>query len=169
MSHPWLKVVALPIAVFAIYFLVPVDADRAPVGVVTGILLSAGGLAGAVLIVVSEVRGARRLSGLHLILVLEIVLVVFSFTYYLIESNSPGQFGGLTTRLDALYFSTATSATVGFGDVHATGQVARGVVTLHMIFNIVFIAAVVNLAKEAMTERRAAQHATQAGPPDSDA
>ena len=168
MSHPWLKVVALPIAVLAIYFLVPVDADRAPVGVVTGILLSAGALAGAVLIVVSEVRGARRLSGLHLILVLEIVLVVFSFTYYLIESNGQGQFAGLTTRLDALYFSTATSATVGFGDVHATGQLARGLVTLHMIFNLVFIAAVVNLAKEAMHERRAALHTTPAEPPDSD-
>lgn len=169
MSHPWLKVVALPIAILVLYFLVPVDADRAPVGVLAGILISAGALAGAVLIVVTEIRGARRLSGLHLILLLEIVLVVFSFTYYLIESNGPGQFTGLATRLDALYFSTATSATVGFGDVHATGQLARGVVTLHMIFNLVFIAAVVNLAKEAMSERRAALQATQVEPPERDA
>ena len=165
MTHPWLKVVALPIGILALYFVVPVDADRATVGVLTGILVSAAALAGVVLIVVTEVRGARRLSGWHLILVLEIVLVVFSFTYYLISTNSPGQFVGLTTRLDALYFSTATSATVGYGDVHATGQVARGVATLHMIFNLVFIAAVVNLAKEAMHERRAARHDGPAGTP----
>ncbi len=168
MTHPWLKVVALPIAILAVYFVVPVDADRAPVGVLTGILVSAGALAGVVMIVVTEVRGARRLSGLHLILVLEIVLVVFSFTYYLIASNGPGQFAGLTTRLDALYFSTATSATVGYGDVHATGQLARGVATLHMIFNLIFIAAVVNLAKEAMHERRAARHEAPADPPNED-
>jgi len=168
-SRPWIKVVALLFAILALYFVVPVDADRAPVGVLAGLLLSAGALAGVVLIVVTEARGARRLTGWHLILVLEIVLVVFSFTYYLISSNSPAQFTGLTTRLDALYFSTATSATVGFGDVHADGQVARGVATLHMIFNLVFIAAVVNLGKEAMSARRAAVQATQAKPPDVDA
>ena len=157
--HPWLKVVLLPVAVLVFYFVVPVDAERAPVGVLAGILLSVAALAAAVVIVAVEARGARaRLSGWHLVLVLEVVLVVFSFVYYLIADNDPQEFAGLVTRLDALYFSTTTTATVGFGDVHAEGQFARGVVTLHMVFNIVFIAAVVNLAKERMTERRAALH-----------
>ena len=78
------------------------------------------------LIVAIEARGARRrLSGWHLVLVLEVVLVVFSFVYYLIAGNNPEEFAGLVTRLDALYFATTTTATVGFGDVHATGQLAR--------------------------------------------
>ena len=165
-SRPWVKVVTLPIAVLAVYFVVPVDTERAPVGVVLGFLISVMALAGVVVVVFTEVRGAqRRLTGWHLVLALEIALVVFAFTYYLVSSNNPEQFAGLSTRLDAMYFSTATAATVGYGDVHPTGQLARALVTLHMIFNIVFIAAVVNLAKERMTERRAAAHE----PPDPDA
>lgn len=156
---PWVKVVTVPIAVLAVYFVVPVDAERAPVGVVAGVLLSLAALAGVVIVVFTEIHGAqRRLTGWHLVLALEIALVVFAFTYYMVASNNPEQFVGIRTRLDAMYFSTATAATVGYGDVHPTGQLARGVVTLHMVFNIVFIAAVVNLAKERMNERRAGAH-----------
>jgi voltage-gated potassium channel len=160
--RPWVKVVVTPIAVLAVYFVVPVDADRAPVGVLLGVLLSVAAVAGVVMVVVSEVRSAqRRLTGWHLVLTLEIALVAFSFAYYLVAINGPQQFAGLSTRLDAVYFSTATAATVGFGDLHATGQLARGVVTLHMVFNIVFIAALVNLAKERMFEKRSAlRHTT---------
>jgi hypothetical protein len=158
MRHPWLKVVLLPLAVLVVYFVVPVDANRAPVGVLAGVVLSVAALAAAVAIVAVEARGARRLTGWHLVLVLEVVLVVFSFIYFLIADDHPQEFAGMVTRLDALYFSTTTTATVGFGDIHATGQVARGVVTLHMVFNVVFIAAVVNLVKERMSERRAALH-----------
>jgi len=168
-KHPVLKVVLMPVAVLVLYFVFPVDADRAPVGVLTGILLSVASLVTVVVIVAGEARGARSgMSGWLLVLVLEVVLVVFSFVYYLVDDKDPEQIVGLVTRLDALYFSTTTTATVGFGDVHAEGQVARGVVTVHMIFNIIFIAAVVNLAKERMTERRAALHHERAQPPDSD-
>jgi voltage-gated potassium channel len=157
--HPWLKVFLLPLAVLLVYFVVPVDSERAPVGVLLGVVLSVAALAGVVVVVATEARGAQqRLSGWHLVLVLEIVLVVFSFVYYLVADQGPQQFTGIATRLDALYFSTTTTATVGFGDVHATGQLGRAVVTLHMVFNIIFIAAVVNLAKERMSERRAALH-----------
>lgn len=170
MRHPWSKAVLLPVAVLVIYFVVPVDPDRAPVGMVAGVVLGVAALAAAVVIVASEARGARRhLSGWHLVLVLEVVLVVFSFVYYMIADNDPDQFAGMVTRLDALYFATTTTATVGFGDVHASGQVARGVVTAHMVFNIVFIAAVANLAKERMSERRAAQHHDGTEPPEPEA
>ena len=168
--RPWVKVVTIPIAVLAIYFVVPVDAERAPVGVLAGVLLSVAALAGVVVAIFTEARGAqRRLTGWHLVLALEIALVVFSFTYYVVATNNPQQFVGLSTRLDAIYFSTATAATVGFGDVHATGQLARALVTLHMVFNIVFIAAVVNLARDRMSERRAAVHEAAHEPPDQDA
>jgi hypothetical protein len=162
-----LKVVVLPLAILVLYFVVPVDADRAPVGMIAGVALSIAALAAVVVIVASEARGAEhRLTGWQLVLVLEVVLVVFSFVYYLIAVRHPDQFSGIATRLDALYFSTTTTATVGFGDVHATGQTARGVVTLHMIFNIVFIAAVVNLAKEQMSARRASLHRDRPEPPE---
>ena len=170
MKRPWVKLVTLPIAVLAVYFMVPVDAERAPVGVLAGILVSAAALSVVVVVVFTEARSARRrLTGWHLVLALEIALVVFSFSYYLIDINDPREFAGLGTRLDAIYFSTATAATVGYGDVHATGQLARTIVTLHMVFNLVFIAAVVNLARDWMSARRSAAEEDRGGPPDPDA
>lgn len=164
-SNPWLKRVVFPLAILVLYLVAPIDADGAPVGVLAGVVLSVLSLATVVLVVASEVRGAeRRLTGWQLVLVLEVVLVVFSFVYFLIAESDPGQFAGIATRLDALYFSTTTTATVGFGDVHATGQVARAVVTVHMIFNLVFIAGVFNLAREQMSARRAAQQHDRPGP-----
>lgn len=169
MKRPWVKLVTLPIAVLAVYFMVPVDAERAPVGVLAGILVSAAALSVVVVVVFTEARSARRrLTGWHLVLALEIALVVFSFSYYLIDINDPNEFAGLATRLDAIYFSTATAATVGYGDVHATGQLARTIVTLHMVFNLVFIAAVVNLARDWMSARRSAAEEDRGGPPDPD-
>jgi hypothetical protein len=166
-QRPWVKLVTLPIAVLAVYFMVPVDAERAPVGVLAGILVSAAALSVVVVVVFTEARSARRrLTGWHLVLALEIALVVFSFSYYLIDINDPNEFAGLATRLDAIYFSTATAATVGYGDVHATGQLARTIVTLHMVFNLVFIAAVVNLARDWMSARRSAAEEDRGGPPD---
>lgn len=160
-----MKVVTVPIAVLALYFVVPVDAQRAPLGVLAGVVVSAVALAGVAYVVFTEARSARRrLTGWHLVLALEIALVVFSFTYYLIAIDDPHQFAGLDTRLDAMYFATTTVATVGYGDVHATGQLARAVVTLHMVFNLVFIAAVVNLARDRMSERRSAQHTVVESP-----
>ena len=47
--------------------------------------------------------------------------MIFSFTYYLLAVNDPDQIVDLHTRLDAIYFSASTVATVGFGDIHASG------------------------------------------------
>jgi voltage-gated potassium channel len=155
-SRPWANVLITPIAVLAIYFALPVDAEHAPVGVLAGVLISAAALAAVVMVLAAEARGARRLTGWHLVIALEIALVVFALTYYAIATNHPEQFVGLSTRIDALYFSTTTATTVGYGDIHAAGQAARVVVTLHMMFNLVFIAGVVNLARDWASERRMA-------------
>lgn len=157
--------VVMPMAILVLYFVVPVDAQRAPVGVLLGVLLSAAALMGVVAVVVAEARGARRLEARHFIIVLEVAVVVFAFVYYLIATHDAGQFTGLGTRIDALYFSTVTAATVGYGDIHPTGQSARVVVTVHILFNIVFIAGIVNLLRDRMSERRAALHRPDAPHP----
>lgn len=150
----------MPIGILLVYFVLPVDPDRAPIGVLVGLLVGLAALVGVGAVIISEVRSAEsRLSGRHLVLILEIALVAFSFTYYLIATNGVDQFTGLNTRLDALYFATTVVSTVGFGDISATGQLARGVVTVNMIFNLVFLGAVVSLARERMSERRHAEQA----------
>ncbi len=170
MSRPWVKPVALPIAILAAYFVVPVDASRAPLGVLAGLIIGAVALTGVGAIVFSEARSAqRRLTAWHLVVMLEIALIVFSFTYYVVATNDLTEFVGIGTRLDALYFSTTTVSTVGFGDVHPTGQLARAIVTLHMAFNLVFVAAVINLGRDWMIQQRAAGSGRTGKPPEQDA
>ena len=76
-----------------------------------------------------------------LVMFLALVLVVFAFGFYALERSDPGQVAGLRTRIDAFYFTLATMATVGYGDVHAAGQVARALTAAQMIFNIIFVGA----------------------------
>ena len=52
---------------------------------------------------------------------------------------------GLHTRVDALYFTVVTMATVGYGDVHAEGQGARMLVIGLIIFDVVIVASLVRL------------------------
>jgi peptidoglycan/LPS O-acetylase OafA/YrhL len=81
----------------------------------------------------------RRVDGL--VLALAVGVLVFALGFYVMEVHDPGQIPGLHTRLDALYFTMSTVLTVGYGDVHAEGQLARGVVLAQMVFDVVILAA----------------------------
>jgi len=65
----------------------------------------------------------------------------------------PGEFTELHTKIDSVYFSVSTLATVGFGDVHATGQLARAAVTIEMMFNLVFIGTAVTFVTGILRQR----------------
>jgi voltage-gated potassium channel len=73
-----------------------------------------------------------------LIVLLTCVVLFFSWANVTL-SRIPGEFADLHTKIDSLYYSVSTLATVGFGDVHATGQLARAAVTLQILFNLVFL------------------------------
>ena len=64
-----------------------------------------------------------------LALVVFVVVPLFALGYYALEQGDAGQFAEMATKTDALYFTMSTLGTVGFGDVHATGQLARVLVT----------------------------------------
>jgi voltage-gated potassium channel len=76
-------------------------------------------------------------------MLLELVVVVFAVGYYVLDLSAPGQMADLHTRTDALYFTLSTLTTIGFGDVHAVGQLARVLVIIQMVFDVVFVTAVV--------------------------
>jgi voltage-gated potassium channel Kch len=128
------------------YFVVPDSADNAPIGVLLGSLLAIAGLAAVTWVIVDEMRRAeKRLRPIHLFLALELVVVIFALAYYGVALRRPGEFIGLETRLDALYFSLTTVATVGYGDISASGQLARLLVSFQLAFNLIFVAALVGL------------------------
>jgi hypothetical protein len=82
----------------------------------------------------------------------------FAFVDYTVAVVGPGQFADLSTRTDALYFALATLTTVGYGDVHATGQVARAVMTVQLLFNLVVVATGATVLSRSITTRVRARH-----------
>ena len=84
-----------------------------------------------------------RRAGVLGIMILE-VLALFALTYLAISQHS-GQIIGMATPLDALYFTMTTLMTIGFGDIAAEGQLARGAVLIQMFFSVLVLSASVRL------------------------
>jgi hypothetical protein len=79
-------------------------------------------------------------------IMLVVAMLLFGFgALYLTISRLDGQFVGLDTRLDAVYFALATLSTVGYGDVHAAGQLARAAVSAQIVLDLTLIAISVRL------------------------
>ena len=67
-------------------------------------------------------------------------LLLFAVSYYLLAQDDPASFStGTLTRTDALYFTVTVFATVGFGDISPTSQIARRLVTAQMILDLVVL------------------------------
>ena len=90
------------------------------------------------------------------VMVIESVLL-FASTYLAI-SEYDKQIVGLETPLDAVYFTMTTLMTIGFGDIAAEGQFARGVVLVQMVFTVVLLSSSVRLFTS-LTRGIAEEHA----------
>ena len=102
-----------------------------------------------------EVRGPK--GGVQvedLVLAIVIGVAVFALADLILATIAPGQFVGLETKTDALYFALTTLTTIGFGDVSAEGQLARGLVIVQMLFNVIVLTAAARTAIRAVTRER---------------
>ncbi len=158
----WLRLLFLCGLLILLYFVVPASPHLPNSDIVARVLL---GLAMIVLmawLVVRQLRLQidegmdRRIDGLVISVV--VVVVGFALGFYILSERSPTQISGLHTRVDSLYFTMTTLTTVGYGDIHASGQLARVLVLIQMVFNVVFVAAAATLMsariREAARERR---------------
>ncbi len=139
----WLRLGILSGGLLLMYFVVPAT-PRLPAGAVfarSAVTLVTFALLGFLIVRQLRLEVERgpdyRIDGL--VASVMAVIVVFSLAFYVLAEREPSQIAGLHTRVDALYFTVSTLTTVGFGDVHATGQAARVLVLLQMFFNVVFI------------------------------
>jgi hypothetical protein len=88
-----------------------------------------------------------------LVILLGLLVTGFAAIYYAIDRNGT-QFVGLTDRVDSIYFTVTTLATVGFGDISASDDAARIIVTVQMLFDLVYIGLAVR-AFASVARRRA--------------
>ncbi|SNT29140.1 Ion channel [Asanoa hainanensis] len=152
----WFRVSASVVLLVALYYIVPVEAGDSGWRLVVRSLAALVFVAGAIALVVWQIRRRLRsdqlpLEGLAVALVAG--AIAFALADYVVAISLPTQFQGLSTRTDGLYFALSTLFTVGFGDIHASGQGARILVIFQMVFNIVVLATGASLLINQATAR----------------
>jgi voltage-gated potassium channel len=166
-----LKAVGSTVVLVVIYYVLPLD--RAATWAV--ITMLAVGLVGLSALVVLQVRRiiASPFPGLRageaLAISVPLFLLLFASTYLVLATvtHSNFSFSEPMTHTNSLYFTVTVFATVGFGDITATTNAARLLVTAQMVADLVVIglgARVIVGAVKRGQQRRPPP--TAAGPPD---
>lgn len=156
-----LRAFGVTVVLFALYYLSPLDRmTHIPlwVSLMVGLLalsaLTAYQMRATLRAAYPAVRAIEALATTA-----PLFLMLFAATYFLMAQASASNFNVHTlTRTDALYFTVTAFATVGFGDIVATSQTARVLVTVQMILNLLVLGLVVRLFIGAV------QYARQQGP-----
>ena len=137
-----LRALAITTVLVGLYYLAPLDAlSRPPAGATfaAALLVLIAAMVWQVRAVLTSPNPAvRAIEGMAA--TTPLFLLLFAATYYVQARSDPQAFNvaGLT-RTDTLYFAVTVFSTVGFGDITATSQLARIVVTLQMILDLVVI------------------------------
>ena len=141
---------------FVVYFVLPLKGDSGE------FLAAALVVAAAGLLIPLSIRQAQLVlrsedplfDAIRCILSgLVFLVVAFSSAYYVLGTGYEHQIQGIETKLDAVYFTMTTLATVGFGDITPTGQVGRAFVTGQMVVNFAVLAVALRVVSWALKER----------------
>jgi voltage-gated potassium channel len=125
----------------ALYYVLPMNETlrlSAVVRLVVGLIIFAGVTTWQIRrILRSRYPGVRAVEALAVAAPLFILL--FASTYFLMSGGGSSNFSQSMNRTDALYFTVTTFATVGFGDITATSQIARLMVTVQMVLDLLIL------------------------------
>jgi hypothetical protein len=134
-------------AVLVVYLLAPFGREFSA----TTVVVLAAGILAVGLLVAWQVRAILHAQhpGLRAVeavaLSLPLFLLLFAATYTLLSDAEPDAFTEPLSRVDSLYFVVTVFATVGFGDVSAVSQLARVLVTVQMVGDLVLIGLVLRV------------------------
>jgi voltage-gated potassium channel len=136
-----LRALATTTVLVVLYYALPLD-RRSTAWTVTQLVLGLAVLAGIVAWQVRAIIGAefpRARAVQALFVTVPFYVLTFAATYFLIAGSGPTNFSEPLSRTDALYFTVTVLSTVGFGDIAPKSEIARLVVTVQMIANLILI------------------------------
>jgi voltage-gated potassium channel len=160
------------LGVLVLYFVLPLDRGFS---LGTVLALGAGVLATGVLLAwqVRTILRARHpaLRAVEAVaLSLPLFLLMFAAAYAVLSGTEPAAFTEPLSRIDSLYFVITVFATVGFGDITAVSELARVLVGVQMVGDLLLIGLVlrvfliaVNRGRRAAVERGAAAPSPRSG------
>jgi hypothetical protein len=137
-----LRALAITVVLVGLYYLAPLDAlsrPPAPATFAAAFLVLIAAMVWQVRAVLTSPNPAvRAIEGIAA--TTPLFLLLFAATYYSQAHSHPQSFNvaGLT-RTDTLYFAVTVFSTVGFGDITATSQLTRTLVTLQMILDLIVL------------------------------
>jgi voltage-gated potassium channel len=163
-----LRACGITVVLVALYFVLPLDhLTRVPLwlSLAVGLLALAGVTVYEVrAILVAAYPAVKAIEALAT--TVPLFLLLFSACYFLVAQDSPTNFNVASlTRTDALYFTITVFATVGFGDIVAQSEVARLMVTMQMILDLVVLGLVVRVFVGAVQYARGGRQ-SRTKPPD---
>jgi Ion channel len=151
-----LRALASTVVLVALYYTLPFDHGSA----VRAVVILGIGLATLVALVAFQVRSIvrSRYPGLRAVEALAtsvpLFLLLYAATYVAISAAHADSFSESLTRTDSLYFTITVFATVGFGDITATTEGARLVVTGQMLADLVVLGLGVRVIVSAVSRGR---------------
>ncbi len=87
-----------------------------------------------------------------------VFVTAMASVHYVLAQADPSSYTEHLSRLDALYFTVTTIATVGFGDITPTSATTRAVTTGQMVLGLILVGAgvrlLLNVAQQTAAERR---------------
>jgi MFS-type transporter involved in bile tolerance (Atg22 family) len=146
MRRSIIRSTATVVVLVAAFAFLPLRGDHWWVGAVLGAVL----LATVVPLAVSRLRRVLTSdrpgfeAAEALVQLVAMLITGFAAVLYAMNRNGT-QLSGLDTRVDAVYFTVTVLSTVGFGDIHATSQAARLVVTIQILFDLAFLGVFVRI------------------------
>jgi hypothetical protein len=150
------RTLATVTGVLILYFVLPLDR-----GFSTGTLLALlAGVLAMGLLVAWQVRAILHathpaLRAVEAIaLSLPLFLLLFAGTYVVLSGSDPRAFTEPLTRIDSLYFVVTVFATVGFGDISPVDELARVLVTVQMVGDLILIGLVLRVFLTAVEHGR---------------
>jgi voltage-gated potassium channel len=140
-----LRVVVVLAALFSAYYLLPARGTGRDVPwLLIALVLFALVVASQVPVIVrSRSPIIRALEALAL--AVPAFLLIFARSYLSYSLHDPGAFSEPLDRTGALYFTVTCFATVGFGDIVATSDPMRLLVSVQIMLDLVVLGAVVRL------------------------
>ena len=139
------RILVTCLALVVLYVAAPVD-TRTTVGAVTVMAVAAAVFAA---VFTHHVRALHHtpypiLRAANLLATtLTLFILGFSLTYLALAQADPDAFSEPLGKVSAVYFTVTVLATVGFGDITATTDVTRAVVTLQMLSGITLLGVLV--------------------------
>jgi voltage-gated potassium channel len=152
--HGWRRAIVAVVVVIA-YATLPLDSDLGVVFAGALIAVVALGFIPIALNTYREIIEAEhpvRIAVRDSATMATLLVTAFATAYFLLAVEYD-QMHGLETKLDAVYFTIVTAATVGFGDITPTGQAARAVVSVNILVTLVIAGAAFRIVAAATRQR----------------